>query len=521
MAALAPIRNRNGRVIGAFGLVILPRSDFSTILSIARLGATGDTYAFDARGFMLSASRHEQQLRTLGLIDAAAASSSVLSVQLRDPGGDLTRGFQPGQPPGSRPLTPLIAAATAGDAEAGSVLTPYRDYRGVPVVGAYRWLARYDIGVATEVAVDAAFAAMRPVRLMVSGLLGLLLLSAGLILAASVALQWLRRRIEQVRRLGQYTLERRLGAGGMGEVYLARHALLRRPTAVKFIRPEKVSEENRLRFEREVQLTSELTSPHTVEIYDFGRTDDGVFYYVMEYLPGVDLARLLELEGRVPVARAVHILRQLCRSLAEAHARGLVHRDIKPANVILTERGGRFDYVKLLDFGLVKEVHHAAEDSNGVEELAGTPPYISPERIRDPGCRDPRSDLFSLGVIAFNLLTGEQPYAGDSSMEMVWHVEHTPAARLSARAAQPVPEALDRLVADCLSTEPAGRPADAGAVLARLDGLRLEHRWDQHAAMRWWAANASRLGSAGHPVAVRAAQRLASNGSVEEPAPAL
>jgi serine/threonine-protein kinase len=344
---------------------------------------------------------------------------------------------------------------------------------------------------------------------MLFGLLGLLLLSTLLILAASVALHFLRRRVEQVKRLGQYTLERKLGAGGMGEVYLARHALLRRPTAVKFIRAEQVSEQNLARFEREVQLTSELTSPNTVEIYDFGCTDDGVFYYVMEYLPGLDLGDVLELEGAVPVGRVVFILKQLCSSLAEAHARGLIHRDIKPPNIILTERGGCFDFVKVLDFGLVKDVRNPeAGDMTGVQELAGTPPYIAPERIRDPGCQDPRSDLFSVGVVAFNLLTGTQPYEGGRAMEVAYNVTNKAPPRAGERAQQAIPAAFDQLVADCLAATPDRRPGSAEAIIARLNALDLAEPWDQRAARSWWAANAKRVGTAGHAVAESAARAM-------------
>ncbi len=509
MSAVAPVRTEQGAVIGAFYLIIRPEKDFTRILAIARLGETGDTYAFDQDGVMLSDSRHDKQLKAIGLIPDSAEARSILRVQLRDPGGDMTRGYRPGTPLVGRPLTKLVAAAVSGESPGQVILEPYRDYRGVRVVGAYRWLSPYGIGLATEIAEDAAFAATRPLRLMVFGLLGLLLLSAGLILASSVAVQFLRRRVEQVRQLGQYTLERKLGEGGMGEVYLARHALLRRPTAVKFIRAGQVSEANLQRFEREVQLTSELTSPHTVEIYDFGCSEEGVFYYVMEYLPGLDLGDLLELDGAVPVGRAVFILKQLCGSLAEAHARGLIHRDIKPPNLILTERGGRFDFVKVLDFGLVKDVSNPeAGEVTQLHELAGTPPYIAPERIRDPDCQDARSDLFSVGVIAFNLLTGKQPFEGGTAMEIAYHVANTAAPRVSEGSERAIPLGLDQLVADCLAAHPDARPASAEAIMARLDAIELVEPWDQQAARSWWSTNAKRVGTAGHEVATRAERAM-------------
>ena len=353
MLALAPVRNEREEIIAVFYLILRTEKDFARLLSIARPGERGDTYAFDRQGLLLSDSRHEQQLKTIGLIPQRPAARSILRIQLRDPGGDMTRGYVPQTPMGARPLTKLIAMATTEDASAGVLTVPYRDFRGVSVVGAFRWLPEYGMGLAAELPADWAFAAARPLRLLVLGLFWLILASAVLIVASSIVVQRLRGRMEVVKQLGQYTLGRKLGEGGMGEVYMARHAMLQRPTAVKFIRAQRVREQDLELFEREVQRTSELTSPHTIEIYDFGCTEDGVFYYVMEYLPGLDLGDLLELHGAVPAARAVYLLRQLCASLAEAHARGLIHRDIKPPNVFLTERGGQLDFVKVLDFGLV------------------------------------------------------------------------------------------------------------------------------------------------------------------------
>ena len=509
IAAVAPVKDENGEVIAAFFLLIQPEQDFTRILSIARVGETGDTYAFDRNGLMLSDSRYDEQLTRIGLIPDTPGARSILRVQLRDPGGDMTRGYQPDKPLAERPLTKLVSTAVTGESNSGVILDPYRDYRGVQVLGAYRWLPKYGIGLATEVSLAAARTVTRPLQLMMFGLLGLLLVSALLIFVSSYALQFLRQRVEQVKQLGQYTLERKIGAGNMGEVYLARHALLRRPTAVKFIRAGQVSEENLEHFEREVQLSSMLTHPNTIEIYDYGRTDEDFFYYVMEYLPGLTLAGLLELEDSIPPARAIYILRQLCASLAEAHARGFVHRDVKPLNVILTERGGRFDFVKVLDFGLVREVSvPEAEGTGAVHDVAGTPPYIAPERLDDPSCMDPRSDLFSVGVIAFNLVTGKQPFAGNTPMEIVYHTANTPAPRPGEVADQGIPPELDQLIVDCMAVDPGKRPLCADMIIERLDKIALADRWDESAARNWWARNAKRVGTAGHEVAVSAERAM-------------
>ena len=493
MLAIAPVRNERQEVVGAFYLVIRTEKDFARILSIAGQVETADIYVFGSNGLMLSDSRHEPQLKALGLIPREPGARAILRIQLRDPGGDLTRGYRPQVPLAERPLTRLVEAATTGESPAEVLVEPYRDYRGVRVVGAYRWMPKYDVGLATEVSADWAFAATRPLHLMVRGLLWLLVLGAVLIGVSGIAVQRLRGRVEEVKELGQYTLEQKLGAGGMGEVYRARHALLHRPTAVKFIRPNQVSETNLERFEREVQRTSELTSPNTIDIYDFGCTEEGVFYYVMEYLPGLDLGDMLENHGAMPVSRAVHILKQVCASLAEAHARGLIHRDIKPPNVFLTERGGLFDFVKVLDFGLVRDISEQGDSSH---ELAGTLPYVAPERILDAQCQDPRSDIYSVGVIAFNLLTGRQPFEGTSA-EIAYHVVNSPAPRVSKLAKKEIPPDLDTLVAECLAANPDERPASVEMVIARLDVLTIEQPWDQKAARQWWATHAQRTGSSG------------------------
>jgi serine/threonine protein kinase len=226
--------------------------------------------------------------------------------------------------------------------------------------------------------------------------------------ACSRVIYGLRREVRLARRLGQYTLEEKLGEGGMGVVYRARHALLRRPTAVKLLKGERLGEASLRRFEREVLLTASLSHPNTVSVYDFGRTPDGVFYYAMEYLEGLSLEQLVAEEGAQPPGRVVHVLRQVLGALAEAHGVGLVHRDVKPDNVILCERGGLSDVAKVVDFGLVKDLD-AADALSHEGMLVGTPLYLAPEAIRSPDT-DPRADLYSLGAVAYFLLTGKHVF---------------------------------------------------------------------------------------------------------------
>ncbi len=246
----------------------------------------------------------------------------------------------------------------------------------------------------------------------------------------------LRKSVARARRLGQYTLKEKIGEGGMGVVYRAEHEMLRRPTAIKLLPPGSAGEEGLKRFEREVQQTARLTSPHTVSIYDFGRTPDGLFYYVMEYLDGIDLEEILRQDGPMAPGRAVRILRQVCAALAEAHGIGLIHRDIKPANILLCERGGFPDIAKVLDFGLVRQITGDADPRLTAEDvLRGTPQYLAPEAIRNQDDVDARSDLYALGAVGYFLLTGTEVFSGRGPLEVIHH--HLD----GARAAVPPPRA--------------------------------------------------------------------------------
>jgi hypothetical protein len=483
MGVGAGIAGANGRPLAALLLYVPPEKDFTRILSIARMGASGDTYAFDERGRMLSDTRHLDELKAAGILPDKPMVRAVLRTQLRDPGGNLLRGYHPETPMTGRPLTRLIAAALSDDSTHHVIVEPYRDYRGVPVIGAARWLPQLGFGVATEVAAKEAFLPLQPLEVAFWVIAALLLLALAGIVAFSIVVRRLGRRIEKITQLGQYTLEEKLGEGGMGKVYLARHALLRRPTAVKLISGTNLDSETLDRFEHEVQLTSQLTHPNTIEVYDYGHTREGVFYYVMEYLPGIDLARLIELEGAIPANRAAHILCQVCGSLQEAHSRGLIHRDIKPMNIILTERGGQLDFAKLLDFGLVKEVN-ADTGHTVADAIPGTPPYIAPERLGDPRDIDSRSDLYSLGAVAFNLLTGKPLFEGNSAMDIAYKVVANPAPRISEFVT--VDPELEQLVGACLERDPAARPPSAQAICERLQVI-IREPWTQTDARKWWA----------------------------------
>ena len=329
-----------------------------------------------------------------------------------------------------------------------------------------------------------------------AALLGLIVLATVGIISFTV--HGLRERVREALKLGQYTLTEKIGEGGMGVVYKASHALLRRPTAIKLLPPERAGESNLARFEREVQLTSQLTHPNTVSIYDFGRTPEGTFYYAMEYLDGVDLQTLSDGDGAQDPARVIHLLVQMAGALAEAHRVGLIHRDVKPANVILCERGGTPDVVKVLDFGLVKQMGTSGDASlsdTGSQRIIGTPLYLSPEAIGAPATMDGRSDLYAVGAVGYLLLTGSPPFEGKSVIEVCSHHMLTPPTPPSERLGRPVPADLEAVILRCLAKSPSERPSDAGALEAMLRACESASHWTKERAAAWWTEKGGTLRS--------------------------
>lgn len=300
--------------------------------------------------------------------------------------------------------------------------------------------------------------------------------------------------VEAARRLGSYELIQRLGRGGMGEVWSARHRMLARPAAIKVIGPLVCPDEEAratlvTRFEREARATASLRSPHTIVTYDFGTTADGTFFYAMELLDGVDLKVLVERFGPLPPARVVRFLVQITRSLREAHEKGLVHRDIKPANVMVCRYGSEVDFVKVLDFGLVKPLapgSSAPAEPTEPGVLAGTPAFLAPELALGHADVDGRADLYSLGALAYWLLTGRLVFEEASAVRTVLAHLQDPPVEPSRYAEEPVPPALNDLVMRLLEKDPARRPQSAAAVEAILEGIVCDPPWDEERAKRWW-----------------------------------
>jgi serine/threonine-protein kinase len=310
------------------------------------------------------------------------------------------------------------------------------------------------------------------------------------------------REVAAARELGSYRLEERLGQGGMGEVWRAQHRMLARPAAIKLIHPaltknggQGASLDLQHRFEREAQVIARLRSPHTVNLFDFGLANNGAFYYAMELLEGLDADRLVRRFGPVPAERAIYLLRQVCHSLSEAESCGLVHRDIKPANIHLGRLGLQHDFVKVLDFGLVKHTELAQGGTMLTMEgaTAGTPAYMAPEIALGQGGVDGRADIYSLACVAYYLLTGQPVFSADSAVATALaHVKDEPIPP-SGRSEFEIPRALDALILECLAKDPAKRPQTAAAFGERLAAAAPENAWTPEAAHAWWELHRVRL----------------------------
>jgi serine/threonine-protein kinase len=395
--------------------------------------------------------------------------------------------------PGSEPIEMTVILATTYTLIMRSVMVPSAFYRTVSVSG-------------VAVAPTIAFFYIRDVPFLPEGARAssdqfLIFATLWCIVAVITAglhsrqLYGLRQRIREVGKLGQYTLEEKIGEGGMGVVYRATHAMLRRPAAIKLLLPDRAGAADLARFEREVQLTSQLTHPNTISIFDYGRSSDGTFYYVMEYLDGFDLERLIDSEGPLEPARAIRILAQASGALAEAHALGLIHRDIKPANIILTERVDEPDVVKVVDFGLVKTIDSSPGDLavTKIDSITGTPMYLAPEAIATPDAVDARSDLYALGAVGYFLITGKHVFDASSVVEMCSkHLLEVPVAP-SLRLGRPVPADLEAILLACLAKPPEARPDSAEALRAALLACADAERYDVITARAWWRSRGATL----------------------------
>ena len=419
----------------------------------------------------ICASRRALREQTLLAIDAVGSVSICACFVL------MARSFI--QPWGLYLGVLAVAFATVGravtvpSAPARTLLLALASFAGLPLLAALLELPAFvpvELGMQVRMLLDT-----------------LLWSASGIALATvtSKVIYGLQEKAIEARQLGQYTLEQKIGEGGMGEIFRARHAMLRRPTAIKVMTGDG-SEAALRRFEKEVQLTARLTHPNTISIYDYGRTPDGRFYYAMELLEGMTLEELVARAGPQPCGRVIHILLQVCGALREAHAVGLIHRDIKPANVYLCSRGAVHDVVKVLDFGLVREFRSdGSVTGSNLDILVGTPLYLSPEAILSPAQLDSRADIYALGALAYVLLTGAPPFAGRTLVELCGHHLHSVPEPPSSRGVAVAPD-LEEVVLACLAKEPSARPQTAQELAERLRRCRDRGSWGEAEAELWW-----------------------------------
>jgi serine/threonine-protein kinase len=489
----AAVTDGQGQVVAVLAFAERASAGFAALLRATNAGETDEIYLFNERGVLLSESRHADKLAERGLLKDRASTRTMLQVEIRDPGDAPADAAAEGVRRGAQPLTRLAALAISsrqaaeGGGQSGVLLEPYRNYFGAQVVGAWRWLPAYDVAAALEIDVAEAFAPLKFFDRAFAVVFGIASAAAIGLLIAWLTNVRMRRGLGGIRRLGHYTLIREIGEGGMASVYLGRHALLKRPIAIKILKRALANEEMIARFEREVQLASQLAHPNTIEIFDYGRTRAGDFYYVMEYLDGITLAALSARDGAIGAARTIYVLRQVCAALKEAHARAIVHRDIKPENIMVCVRGGEYDVVKILDFGLVKSMGDAVtRDITHSVKVLGTPAYMAPERFIEAGAADERSDIYGVGAVGYLMLCGQRIYHDASGDELQARIMHGTLARPSSLHGVAIPDALEHLIMRCLAKKPEDRIASANELMVLLEQLALGHRWSQADAARWW-----------------------------------
>lgn len=472
------LKNKNGETYAYLAFSVNPSHGFSSIMEVtAQTGESSETYAINKDGWMISHSRFDQELRELNILEKDD-QSSVLEVQLVDKEGKALTVFADAF---SNPNTtyPKVQVNSEG----------YSDYRDYEVIGAWTYLKEYDFAITSEIDKEEAFRSLSIIRKIFAVIFGLAsLLALGLIAYALYSIQLKKKvrsaALEAASELGQFKIIEKLGEGAMGVVYRAEHQLMQRETAIKVLKNEAAREVDLVQFEKEVRITCRLTHPNTICIYDYGKTREGLFYYAMEYLEGSDLQEVITKTGPISPERVVHFVKQICASLNEAHAMNLIHRDIKAQNIVVCNRGGIFDSIKVLDFGLV----HDSNDESG-HKVSGTPRYMAPEASNSRNELNDSIDIYAIGILISVMLTGQYPFSCDDSVEDILraHREDTP-MKPTELVKFPIPEEFDAIVLWCLEKDPKNRPANVMELAQKLDSLDLDP-WTQEKAKNWWNLN--------------------------------
>ncbi|MCM8537201.1 MAG: serine/threonine protein kinase [Lentisphaeraceae bacterium] len=460
------------------GFRLQPEESFSRVLRASQSGETGETYAINKDAMMISNSRFVDDLKKSGLLDKTH-SCSVLRINLKDDQGEL--------------LTMARNALSNNESvtypNIGHNLEGYKGYRGIDVVGAWTFFPEYGFAICAEVEKAEEYSSLSIIRWNFRGVLLLAaFLGAGIVWYSRKTVKMqseINKAQKEAKELGQYKLQEKLGEGGMGIVYKATHKMMHRETALKLLKKGVCNDRDIKLFENEVKLTCKLKCFNTINLFDYGKTDDGSFYYVMEYLDGVDIDLLVKQHGPLQPARVIHFLIQACKSLKEAHEIGLVHRDIKGQNMIICNLGGDYDVLKVLDFGLVKEM---SDNSNAmIDQVSGTPRFMSPESVVNPKQVNHLTDIYALGVLAYFMLTSEYPYEADTAADLCMkHVQEDVKRPSSETQGKDIPKDLDDIVFQCLAKDMVDRPQSAKVLIELLETCEVAGNWKPEHAQKWW-----------------------------------
>ena len=433
-------------------------------MTASRFGTSAETFAINTKQQMISESRFLDTLTAEGKL--GAEESNILNININLP-------FR-------KSIIPYPSSQVSNK--------PYISYTGASVIGASTYVPQYDFAIVSEISEEEAYEPLqffRRVYLII--LIIILTLSLSLLLLVLFSLSLKKKALQKLKKIGNYQIFQKIGEGALGVVYEGKHQHLQRKTALKVLKPEVCTEESIKSFKNEVQLSSQLNHPNTISIYDYGRTDNNLFYYAMEFVNGLDLSAFQKVTGPLHFERCIYLLKQVCSSLKEAHEMGLVHRDIKPHNIMICNQGGISDFIKVLDFGLVIDFHNQTQNNT----LSGTPLYMAPETVLNSGQVDSRADVYSLGVMGFYMLTGKYPI-GDESLTSVEilkkQIKDRPINLCEFLPGQYIPIELYILIDQCLEKDPDLRPQSMNEISIRLTDCQ-RNPWTQEAASLWWRNN--------------------------------
>lgn len=468
------------------------KNTFSSIVQNADYGASNKVYAFNKDFRLLSKPRFEEELQQTYLLDFDSTKSAIHTFEIKDPGGPIQKGEERPEILQVDQTYTSIIDNTQNDLKkdkplySGALMKPYRDFRGVEVVGAWKWMPEIGFGMIAEIDAADAYAPIRYFDGVLILFYIILMLLAMVIYRLNLQFIKFGRKIDDLQLVGHYQLIEKIGEGGFGQVYKAKHQNLKSEVAVKLLKNDLTNTDALERFEKEVRTTSQLNHPNTIKVFDYGTSSSGQFYYAMEYLNGISLETCVSSYESFPVSRAIYILLNVCYSLREAHSKNLIHRDIKPANIMLCNQGGYYDLIKVLDFGLVKNLDATASEQTQINRIGGTPMFMSPERLRDPFNADQRVDIYSIGAIGIYMLSGQ--YVVELVSQKMLGGEDTLSGNIKASIFErnDIPDDLKLLLMKCIHFEVNKRPADIDEVINSLEELSTDHLWTKENARDWW-----------------------------------